>query len=232
MKNKFIILLSFFAFSFSLAGIVVATSLDICLQQQANSWSSVLLFFLYLKWAMILALILSIFSIILFLINRKKKWGGLWKKIFLVCLIFFVLTILMILLSATKGFLALNPYKCNQINNNQIAPEDVPLYTAFEYYKLALKSGDKNKYLESITEESRNMVNFSPALMQKEYQDIKDLVFDVYADTKTSAMVRFIPTNLKVPPYFMKKENGQWKIDLKRMGETYIFDQNNNWSYK
>lgn len=116
---------------------------------------------------------------------------------------------------------------CYTVSYAQSTPEAV-----FDAYKSALEKGDRTAYLALLTTQSRAIVNPSPGLMGREYGDIKDLKFYVQIRAYNKAEVQFSPPNKKAPPYILKKENGEWKIDLKAMGEAYVFDNNNEWHRK
>jgi hypothetical protein len=109
----------------------------------------------------------------------------------------------------------------------QTGPERV-----FEAYKAALKDGVAGEYLELLTEQSRMMVHPTPGPMQREYSDLRDLTFRVSLEGPNRAVVSFTPASSKVPPYVLRKERGEWKIDLKTMSEEYVFDHDNNWHRK
>jgi hypothetical protein len=46
------------------------------------------------------------------------------------------------------------------------------------------------------------------------------------------AIIRLYPEDKKTPPFFMIKENGQWKIDGMFMFKNIIYDQNDEWFWK
>jgi len=125
-----------------------------------------------------------------------------------------------------KGILAaiLAVILCYAISCAQSTPEAV-----FDAYKSALEKGDRDAYFDLITAESRAIVNPSPALMLREFAEIKDLNPDVQIEASDKAVVYFVPSRSKIPPYILKKENGQWKIDLKTMSQEYVFDNKDEW---
>ncbi|OQX86217.1 MAG: hypothetical protein B6D55_06440 [Candidatus Omnitrophica bacterium 4484_70.2] len=102
----------------------------------------------------------------------------------------------------------------------------------FEKYLRALKEADVKTYLSLLTADSKKVVRPLKELMLREYEDLKDLNFYIEVDSSCTATVYFNPPSKKVPPYLLKKENGEWKVDLKTMSQIYIFDENNNWHYK
>jgi len=77
--------------------------------------------------------------------------------------------------------------------------------------------------------DSRSIVNPSSSLMRREYMDIKSLNASIRLEGFDRAVVTFTPASSKIPPYILRKENGQWKVDLKTMSKEYVFDGSNNW---
>ena len=116
---------------------------------------------------------------------------------------------------------------CYTVSYAESTPEAV-----FQAYISALQKGDRDTYLDLLTVESRAMVNPVPFLMQREYMDIKDLNFNVQVEGFDKAVVIFNPASRKIPPYVLRKERGQWKIDLKTMSKDYVFDSKNEWYKK
>ncbi|KKT55316.1 MAG: hypothetical protein A2445_05795 [Candidatus Jacksonbacteria bacterium RIFOXYC2_FULL_44_29] len=108
----------------------------------------------------------------------------------------------------------------------------------FELFKAAAKDQNQEFYLMQITADSKTTLaggTISAAQFSNEYQSIKDLMYTTnYAvmGDEGWAEINFSPQNDYSPPYLLTLENGEWKIDLKRMSETYVFDTNNKWSYK
>ena len=116
---------------------------------------------------------------------------------------------------------------CYTVSSAESTPEAV-----FAAYKSALQKGDREAYLVLLTVESRAIVNPSPALMQREYADIKNLNPYIQIAAFDKAIVSFVPSNSKIPPYVLKKESGQWKVDLKTMSKEYVFNSKNEWYKK
>lgn len=101
----------------------------------------------------------------------------------------------------------------------------------FETYKKALAEGDKETYLGCLTKTSQQMFSQRPlqtSLMRREYEDIAQENYKVTIKDET-AILEFVPGSEITPPYFFKKEDDQWKIDLKKMSEEIVFDEKNHW---
>lgn len=104
----------------------------------------------------------------------------------------------------------------------------------FETYKKALAIADTETYLNCVTKSSQDMLSQrhpQPSLMRREYQDIADKDYKVTIKDGT-AILEFVPTSKIAPPYLFKKEDGKWKIDLRRMNEEIVFDEKNHWHWR
>jgi hypothetical protein len=109
------------------------------------------------------------------------------------------------------------------------APSSNTPASAFESYKQSLLNSNPQPYLDLLTKQSQTIVNGAASLRQREYNDLQGLAYTIKSETANTATAQFNPQSPTVPPYFLKQENGQWKVDLYRMSQTYIFDSNNNW---
>lgn len=112
---------------------------------------------------------------------------------------------------------------------NYSNPEEV-----FEVYKKALSEIDIQTYMSCITYDSHQMLKTRPPQaprMRREYEDISNKTYKVTVDNAT-AILEFKPQSEIAPPYLFKKEDGKWKIDLKRMSEEIVFDEKNHWRWR
>lgn len=106
--------------------------------------------------------------------------------------------------------------------------------SVFEAYKRALNEGDIETYMSCISKGSQQMFSQRPlqiSLMKREYQDITQKYYKVTIENET-AILEFVPESKIAPPYLFKKEDGEWKIDLKRMSEEIVFDEKNYWRWR
>ncbi|MFC1645752.1 hypothetical protein ACFL2Y_01060 [Candidatus Omnitrophota bacterium] len=106
--------------------------------------------------------------------------------------------------------------------------------STFEIFKEAAKSNDVQAYIDCTTRESQEMLSQrrpNSSQMNNEYRDISDKEYKIEIKGN-SATLFLIPETPCNPPYFFKKENGQWKIDLIYMSENIYFDSENNWHWR
>ncbi len=105
---------------------------------------------------------------------------------------------------------------------------------AFEWYKDCARRGDNRGYVECLTAESKELIGSPPPpadLLKEEYQFLAEKKYKVEFSEEW-AIIIFLDDPQKEPPYLLKQEDNQWKIDLVGMSESILFDENQNWYLK
>ena len=105
---------------------------------------------------------------------------------------------------------------------------------AFEWYKDCARRGDTRGYVECLTAESKELIGSPPPpadLLKEEYKFLSEKKYKVELSEEW-AIIIFQDDPQKEPPYLLKQEDNQWKIDLVGMSESILFDENQHWYIK
>ncbi len=100
----------------------------------------------------------------------------------------------------------------------------------FEYYKESLGKEDAKAADSCYTEESLKVCGPN-RMFKKSYQVLSGRSYAIEQYTNR-AIVRWTKYDSKLGNFYLKKENGLWKIDCAFMARNIIYDQNNNWYWR
>jgi len=102
---------------------------------------------------------------------------------------------------------------------------------AFEWYKECARRGDTKGYVDCLTAESKKLIENTPPpedLLKEEYKFLAEKKYNVHYSEEW-AIIIFEENPQTEPPYLLRQEDNQWKIDLKGMSENIFFDENQHW---
>ncbi|MBW1849085.1 MAG: TPM domain-containing protein [Deltaproteobacteria bacterium] len=106
----------------------------------------------------------------------------------------------------------------------QPTPEDTYLLD-IEKCKRHIRGYDFDLYTDETREISKNWV-FTKAQMDNEVNDTRGKTFKVFAKDDLAIIV-FEPKYRNCPPYYLKRNNRGWQIDIATMSKTIHFDMRN-----
>lgn len=124
-----------------------------------------------------------------------------------------------------------NPQLTNDINTQ--SDYSTPEIT-YESYKKAAKNNDIDGYLDATTKESQDWLRPQTSQLTKikvEYEGIKNSEYYVEYESEIAILYsKNYPET--IPPYYFKKENDLWKIDLIYMRDHIYFGADGKWRSK
>lgn len=106
--------------------------------------------------------------------------------------------------------------------------------TTLSAYQKAMDDRNGNPKLAIYTKETSTMLakwTVTPAQMDNEAKSLKNCPVGITATSGTHAVIRRPVKARQCAPYFLKSENGAWKLDLTMMQKAIRFNHRNQWHF-